>query len=269
MSIHYIKGDDEMTKVLRIEEQGKVMNITLNRPESINAINAEMMSELHETFKALQDREDIQIVVLRGEGKGFSSGGDIKEMLSNEKMSDMEGLMQTVSAIGKELYRLPQITISFIHGAAAGLGLSIALATDLIVAEKTSKIAMNFIGIGLVPDGGGHFFMKERVGTVKAKQLIWQGEVMTAEKAHALGLVDQLVDKLDESTTTAVLQKIKQAPLASMMETKRILQQSKLKELDEILALETVGQVKMRQTKDHLEGIQAFVEKRTPQFQGK
>ena len=92
---------------------------------------------------------------------------------------------------------------------------------------------------------------------------------MTAEKAHALGLVDQLVDKLDESTTTAVLQKIKQAPLASMMETKRILQQSKLKELDEILALETVGQVKMRQTKDHLEGIQAFVEKRTPQFQGK
>src|SRR5699024_12435893 len=89
--------------------------------------------------------------------------------------------------LGRALYRLPQITIATVHGAAAGLGFSLALGCDFIIAEEESKMAMNFIGIGLVPDGGGHFFLKERIGVANAKKMIWQGEVMTAKKAQSFG----------------------------------------------------------------------------------
>lgn len=249
------------------EKNERVATIIFNRPQAMNAMDLVMMEELGQCLEELHKDEAIQIVVLKGEGKAFSSGGDIKGMVQGS--FDIDEAMVLVARYIRLLYTLPKITIAQIHGAAAGLGLSTALACDFIIAEETSKIAMNFIGIGLIPDGGGHFFMEERLGAVKAKQTIWQGEVMPGTKAHRVGLVDELVAEglLDETIENRVEELLK-SPLQSMIATKNIINHSKLEKLDYVLQKETETQPLMRKTADHLEGIQAFVEKRQPNFKG-
>ncbi|MBQ0140828.1 MAG: enoyl-CoA hydratase [Kurthia sp.] len=255
-------------QTILFEKEERVATISFNRPQAMNALDLVMMEELGQVFEELHKDKEIQIVILKGEGRAFSSGGDIKGMLTGGL--DIEKAMVLVSNYIRSLYTLPMITIAQVHGAAAGLGLSTALACDFVIAEETSKIAMNFIGIGLVPDGGGHFFMQERLGAVKAKQAIWKGEVMPGTKAQKIGLVDELVAEglLDEE-----VEKFKQAllnsPIAAMIATKEIINGSKINELNDALKQETKTQPMMRKTTDHLEGIQAFVEKRQPKFTGK
>lgn len=254
-------------KTILFEQAGRVATITLNRPMSMNAINLEMMKELGDCFEELHHQHEIQVVILKGQGKAFSSGGDIKGMIQGDL--DLEEAMTLVARYMRLLYTLPKIVIAQVHGAAAGLGLSTALAADYVIAEETAKIAMNFIGIGLIPDGGGHFFMQERLGNVKAKQAIWVGEVMSGTKAQKIGLVDEIVAEgaVDEFVQSMV-QRFSHAPLKAMIETKKVLNERRLPELESILLKETEGQKKMRDTKDHMEGIRAFVEKRKPNFKG-
>ena len=165
---------------------------------------------------------------------------------------------------------MPQITIAVVHGAAAGLGLSLVLGCDYIIAEEESKIAMNFIGIGLVPDGAGHFFLKERVGVPKAKKLIWSGKVMNGNEALEKGLIDEAVaaGKAEEHGD-AFAHKLLASPIAAMIATKKILHEQKTAELENVLKMEGEAQMAMRKTADHQEGIKAFVEKRKPEFKGK
>ncbi|MFG3613262.1 enoyl-CoA hydratase [Rummeliibacillus stabekisii] len=256
---------------ITFEKNGRLAIISLNRPNAMNAMDDTMLQELAECFELLKNDGSIQVLMLKGSGKVFSAGGDIKTMLgTGEDSIDMLQAMDTISRMIRAYYKLPMITIAAVHGAAAGLGFSLALASDIIIAEENSKLAMNFIGIGLIPDGGGHFFMKERVGVPKAKQLIWEGKTLDGPSAKSLGLIDQVAEKgtaVEQAVQLA--QNLLHSPLAAMIETKRILNGHKQKELDEILALEAQGQQLMRQTSDHLEGIQAFIEKRDPHFEGK
>ncbi|WP_431027905.1 enoyl-CoA hydratase [Lysinibacillus sp. LZ02] len=258
---------DYETIKLEILERKAVL--TLNRPNAMNAMDSRMMGELADCFEALHNEKGVQVLVIKGEGKVFSAGGDVKMMVSSTDFSDFGGIMGDVSRLVRAYYTLPMITIAQIHGASAGLGFSVALGSDIVVAEESSKLAMNFIGIGLIPDGGGHFFMKERVGTPKAKQMIWEGKVLNGQEALALGLIDYNVPTgTAAATVDQIVGKLLASPIAAMIETKKILHDTKLPELEAILAGETKGQTAMRQTKDHLEGIQAFVEKRTPEFTG-
>lgn len=244
--------------------------LTLNRPHTMNAMDFTMMRELADCFEALHNEKDVQILVIKGEGKVFSAGGDVKMMVASDDLSDFGTIMDDITRLVKAYYTLPMITIAQIHGASAGLGFSLALGSDIIVAEQSSKLAMNFIGIGLIPDGAGHFFMKERLGTMKAKQMIWEGKVLDGEEALALGLIDYNVQEGTAAVTVdQLVGKLIASPLIAMIETKQILHTANLQELDLILQGESKGQVKMRQTADHLEGIKAFVEKRVPQFIGK
>lgn len=252
---------------LKIENRKAV--VTLNRPQAMNAMDFTMMRELADCFEALHKKEGVHVLVVRGEGRVFSAGGDVKKMLGSNDFSDFGGIMSDITRLVKAYYTLPMVTIAQVHGAAAGLGFSLALGSDIVVAEQSSKLAMNFIGIGLVPDGGGHFFMKERLGTMKAKQAIWEGKVMNGEEAFSIGLIDYNVeDNTGSAVVDQLVGKILASPVLAMIETKQILHSAKLPELEQILAGEEAGQTKMRQTKDHLEGIQAFVEKRLPQFKG-
>ena len=175
-----------------------------------------------------------------------------------------------MSRLAKALYTLPQITIAVVHGAAAGLGFSVVLGCDFIIAEEESKLAMNFIGIGLVPDGAGHFFLKERVGVPQAKKLIWSGKVMNGPEALAKGLIDEVTAEGKAAEYgEAYAQKLLASPIASMIASKNILHAQNTTELENILEMESEAQVAMRKTADHIEGIQAFVEKRKPEFTGK
>lgn len=244
--------------------------LTLNRPNVANAMDFLMLEELADCFECLKDNPEVQILVIKGEGKIFSAGGDIKMMLTSENPGDFENIMSYVTRMILAFYQLPMITIAQIKGASAGLGFSLALGCDIIVAEDSSKLAMNFIGIGLIPDGGGHFFMKERVGSPKAKQLIWSGDVMTANEALGMGLIDHKVEDGElEPFVDQLVGKILSSPILAMIETKGILHSQKVAELTRILEQEAEGQVRMRKTEDHLEGIKAFIEKRPQQFKGK
>jgi len=258
-----------MYKTIELKKEGRLARLTLNRPESMNAMDDVMMKELGDVFEALKSDETVQVVLVNGAGRAFSAGGDVKKMADPNNPLDIGKVMVDVSRIAKGLYSLPQITIAVIHGAAAGLGFSLALGCDYIVAEEDSKLAMNFIGIGLVPDGGGHFFLKERIGIPQAKQLIWAGKVMNGNEALEKSLIDEVVpDGQAAVFGDALATKLLASPIASMIATKNILHEQKFAELENVLEMERVAQVAMRKTDDHIEGIHAFVEKRKPVFKG-
>lgn len=259
-----------MYSTIELTKEGRLARLKLNRPAAMNAMDDVMMKELADAFEALKSDTEAQVLIIQGEGKVFSAGGDIKKMVDPESPMDIGKVMVDVSRLAKGLYELPQITIAAIHGASAGLGFSMALGCDVILAEENSKLAMNFIGIGLVPDGAGHFFLKERIGVPQAKQLIWAGEVMNTQTALAKGLVDQVIpDGAVGQASEALAQKFLGAPIAAMLASKKILHAQKMSELENVLRMESEQQVAMRQTEDHMEGIKAFVEKRKPEFKGK
>ena len=257
-------------KTVELEKEGRLARLTLNRPASMNAMDGVMMKELADVFESLEQDVSVQVLLIQGSGRAFSAGGDIKAMLDPDNPMEIGDIMGDVSRLAKALYTLPQMTIAVVHGAAAGLGFSLVLGCDYIIAEEDSKLAMNFIGIGLVPDGGGHFFLKERVGIPQAKSLIWSGKVMNGNEALAKGLVDEVV-AIGKSTEygNAFAHQLLASPIAAMLASKKILHDQKTKELERILELEGEAQVNMHKTADHQEGIQAFVEKRKPEFTGK
>ena len=222
-----------MYQTVELKKEGRLARLTLNRPASMNAMDGVMMKELADVFESLKNDDSVQVLLIQGAGRAFSAGGDIKAMLDPNNPMELGDVMGDVSRLASALYTLPQITIAAVHGAAAGLGLSVALACDYVVAEEESKIAMNFIGIGLVPDGGGHFFLKERVGIPKAKSLIWSGKVMNGLEAHTQGLIDEVVGEgkaygYGESLAAQLLA----SPIAAMIATKKILHEQKSKNLN-------------------------------------
>ncbi|MBN8253557.1 enoyl-CoA hydratase [Priestia flexa] len=252
-------------KVVELEMKERVAILSLNRPESLNALNIEVLQQLVQCLKEVEESQ-ADIVVLQGKGNVFSAGGDIKMMLDPNRADSFRKVMDLINEVTLRLYTLPQLTISAIHGAAAGLGLSIALASDYIIAQKDAKIAMNFIGIGLIPDGGGHFLLAKRLGNHRAKQLIWQGETLSAEKAYKIGIIDEIKEgdlaKHVEDYVSYWLKK----PALALKETKRIFVETSIEELKTVLQLEKRSQFSMSQSDDHQEGIEAFLAKRLPVF---
>lgn len=257
------------TDTVILKVNGRVATLEMNRPEAMNALNNEMIKGLVVKLKEISESDEIDLVVLSGNGKAFSAGGDIKSMLDLNDENDFFSIMDAINELVVTLYSMPMLTISAVSGAAAGLGLSLALATDYVVADSESKLAMNFIGIGLIPDGGSHFFLEKRLGEVKAKKLIWEGKVLSAATALETGLIDEVAEGNLAARVDLKIAEWLQSPVQAMIKTKKILSDSNRAQLLKILELEKHGQRKMRQTKDHLEGIQAFVEKRKPNFTGK
>lgn len=260
---------DFVTDTVNLQIDGRVATVEMNRPESLNALNFEMLKGLLAVMKEVSHMDEVDIVVLKGNGRAFSSGGDIKTMLLEANESDFSSVMDCINELVVTLYSMPKLTISAVTGAAAGLGFSLALATDYILAEKSSKLAMNFIGIGLIPDGGSHFFLQQRIGEDKAKQLIWEGKILSGDEALQIGLIHEVAEVELSTAVKSKLSKWLNSPTEAMIKTKKILADKNRPLLLKVLELEKLGQHKMRQTEDHLEGIQAFIEKRNPVFKGK
>lgn len=267
MNIHLLDRSGKMAKVTLSRKDG-ISNIMLDRPESYNALDLETLTTLEEIITDVANNDD-QIVMLTGAGKAFCAGGDINMMTQVESAEQFEELMDTIANITMKLYTLPKIVVTAVNGSAAGLGLSIALASDYIVANEEAKFGMLFAGIGLIPDGGGHFFLKERLGVHQAKQFIWSLKQVQAKQAQKMGLVDIVTEEKAETTAIEIAQKVKMSPFQAIIRSKMILHDANVEQLKAYLEAEKSGQVAMSVTEDHEEGVQAFLEKRIPKFKSR
>ncbi|WP_100011394.1 enoyl-CoA hydratase [Lentibacillus sediminis] len=255
-----------MSKI-EYESRDGISYIYLNRPERYNALDAGMLEELLANLNEAEKSED-RVIVLTGRGKAFSAGGDMA-MLKEFADKDMfDEIMNTIEKITLKLYLMPKIVISAVNGSAAGLGLSLALTADYVIAEPEAKLGMLFIGIGLHPDGGGHFLLQERVGTVKAKQFIWEGTKVGGMEAKNIGIADIVAERPALEEAEKIGQKLLRSPLQAILKTKMLYHTGRQAELQATLEAEQANQWELRNTADHQEGVQAFLEKRKPVFRG-
>lgn len=255
-----------MEKVKLTRENG-VSIITFNRPESYNALDDETLLQLATHLEEIKNNDD-KVVILTGEGKAFSSGGDINMMQRMSTPEQFNDLMDTVTKVAMDLYLMPKIVISAVNGSAAGLGLSVALNADYIVANNEARFGVLFAGIGLIPDCGAHFLLEQRLGVHKAKQFMWSLEQVAGEEAKQYGFVDVMTDGDALDAAKQLAAKLSASPLLALIETKLLLHGQKADILRDTLEKEKVGQMKMRGTKDHAEGVEAFLAKRRPNFIG-
>jgi len=258
--------ETEANNHLLIQVEDGVMHITLNRPDSLNAFSPEMMVGLKEAISKAGSDDAIRVVTLSGAGRSFCAGGDVKTMGS-------AGAMETYQHIGKlnelilSMKNLEKPIIACIHGFAAGAGFNLALACDLILAAENSEFVMSFSQVGLVSDGGGSYFLPKLIGPYQAKELLFSANSITVDHAHSLGIVNHVYPEEEfEKEVQIFADGIANGPITAFGFIKKLVDQSSTASLAEILEQERITQATVVSTNDHKEGVQAFKEKRRPDF---
>jgi 2-(1,2-epoxy-1,2-dihydrophenyl)acetyl-CoA isomerase len=255
------------------EQSGAIGRLTLNRPDSLNAWTPELGLELRTIIERDAADESVRAVLITGAGRGFSSGADLKagfEPAPDDGMPDIRKELHDVyhPAIAG-VRRLEKPVVAAVNGPAVGIGCSLALACDLIMAAESAFFGLAFVNIGLMPDGGSTAFVPPAVGRARAFQMALLGERIPAPQALEWGLVnwvhpdDRLMDEAD-----ALVEKLAAGPTRSYAASKRALNRFIYGDLDAQLDLEAELQHALGRTKDFLEGTVAFVEKRAPAFTG-
>ncbi|MCF6408952.1 enoyl-CoA hydratase-related protein [Pseudalkalibacillus salsuginis] len=245
---------------IRIEFKDQIIHIELNRPHVLNAMNVELIEQLNEKLVSVTDHES-KIILVFGAGAGFSSGGDITSMNEDISETRFTEIMEQVKEMIVKVYTLPKVVISAVHGPAAGLGFSLSLASDYIVASEDASFGLNFIKIGLVADGGCHYLLKNKLGDQVAKQAILNGRTFNAEEAFQLGLIDKVVADQPFTHAEEIAKQFLKQPIEALIETKMIFNSLNVTELIKTLDMENVAQGKMRKTLEHQRRIQAFLNK--------
>ncbi len=262
-------------ETLQVETTDSICTITLNRPESLNSINDAMTAELAKLLRQLQRDDAVRCVVLTGSGRAFCSGqdlGDLKKRYADPKYTPQlgEDLRKRYNPVILGLRDLEKPVIAAINGVAAGAGCSFALACDLRIASDKAKLIEVFINVGLVPDSGSTFFLPRLTSLCKAMELCFTGEPISAAEALSLGLVNKVVPADDlAKATKEFAARLAKLPTKAIGLTKRLFYRSLNTDLDGMLDAEAFAQHTAALTADHREGVQAFFEKRTANFQGK
>jgi 2-(1,2-epoxy-1,2-dihydrophenyl)acetyl-CoA isomerase len=260
---------------LLYEQHDGIVTLTLNRPDSLNAMNEAMMGEIERTLIALEADPAVRVVVLTGAGRAFSSGGDQKRGGADVPPAFFEGdpggaLIERLNRCILRMQRLPTPIIGSINGVAAGAGLNIALATDLRIASDTARFGEVFARVGLVPDGGGTYFLPRLVGTARAMEMILLADIIDAQEALRIGLVNRVVpaDQLAQETLKLAT-RLAQGPTVAYGLAKTGLYQGLGMSLEDVLNMEARNQAIAARTPDRAEGVAAFLEKRPPRFTGR
>jgi 2-(1,2-epoxy-1,2-dihydrophenyl)acetyl-CoA isomerase len=258
------------------DKHDSIVTLTLNRPETLNAMNVAMMADFERLLGDIETDNNVRAVVLTGAGRAFSSGGDQKRQQQTEgyeKLFDGDPggtLIERLNRCVLRLQRLPKPVIGCINGVAVGAGCNLALATDLRIASEAARFGEVFTRVGLVPDGGGTYFLPRLVGTAKAMELIMLADIIEAQDALRAGLVNWVVpaDKLSEETQKLATH-LAQGPTMAYGLAKTGLYQGLQMSLEDVLNMEACHQAIAARTQDRAEGVAAFREKRPPRFIGR
>ncbi|ASN06109.1 enoyl-CoA hydratase/isomerase family protein [Virgibacillus necropolis] len=256
-------------KSLLVERKESTYIIRLNEPNKRNALVMEMRIELNEALEQAEQDEKVKCIILTGEGKAFSAGGDLSAL---QGMKPLEGRrrLQASHPLIMKMLEVEKPIIAAVNGAAAGAGFSLTLLCDLIVASDQAFFVQSFVNVGLIPDFAAMHFLPALIGTQQAKELMFLGDRISANEAKQLGIVNRIVpaNELLEETMVIAERLTKKSPISIGM-TKKIMNQHLNRNLKTLLELEAQGQDICFQTEDFTEGVKAFFEKREPNFKGR
>jgi len=259
-----------MTDVVLSEKIDRTALITINRPEARNSLTRSVTERLAAAVNDAANDASVRCIVITGAGGHFCAGADIRNTLAEDPdaLEHLDQYLDRYHAIIKAIVRAPKPTVASLDGAAVGFGADIALACDLRVATTAAYIQEKFVNIGLMPDGGGTFWLPRLVGTARALKAVMLSEKLEAKTLDELGLLVACVPQAELRTATmALAKKIENGPPLAYAEMKRAIYAS-WGDLDAALAREREGQIKLLKTNDMMEGVMAWAQKRDPNFTG-
>jgi 2-(1,2-epoxy-1,2-dihydrophenyl)acetyl-CoA isomerase len=255
-----------------VVQDGGVLNVTMNRPEVLNAFNALMLHEMIEVIETASQDKEVRCLVIAGAGHAFGSGQDLSLFVDEDakaEVPDMLEHLQHYHRLVHLIHDMPKPVIAAIHGVAAGISLNIALACDLRIAADNARFIVAFARIGLVPDAGGAYFLPRLVGLAKALEMALLADEVSAVEAERLGLINRCVPLAEfEDETRALAQRLAVGPTRAYGYIKELIYSALDLDLPAVHDLESKFQKAALETEDHREGVNAFLQKRRPKYSG-
>ncbi len=257
-----------MEPVLLVEREGGVATLSMNRPKTMNALDPELLAALGDGLREVATDTSIRAVVLTGKGGAFSSGADLKDALRDlESGGDLGVRLAKFHAVIHAIVDAPKPVIAALRGAAVGFGADLALACDLRVMSEDAYIQEKFVAIGLMPDGGGTFWLSRLIGVGRALEYLLLGTRIDAKLALSLGLASRVVDN-ELGEAQAIAHSLAAGPPLALAAIKRAVRDAN-SSIDDALAREKQGQTALLRSQDFHEGVAAWTEKRAARFSGK
>ena len=253
---------------VRLEKNNNIGRIHFYHPKG-NSLPSALLKQLVQTFQAADKDPEIRVIILESQGKAFCAGQDLGEAIAEDGPTLRDIVAKHYNPIIKAIRELPKPVIAAVNGVAAGAGANIALACDIVVAHEKAAFVQAFSKIGLIPDSGGTFTLPRLVGFQHASALMMTGDKVPAAQAQRMGMVYQVFpDERYEGEVAALALRMAQMPTKGLALTKRALNAAATNDLNTQLDLEEALQTKAGKTYDFNEGVQAFLEKRAPEFKG-
>jgi 2-(1,2-epoxy-1,2-dihydrophenyl)acetyl-CoA isomerase len=266
---------DVQLETVNVRVRDGAATIELNRPQALNAWNAQLGADLLSALRDAAEDERVRAIVLTGAGRGFSSGADLRDISGGAHTADgrpdvYTTLTERYHPIMKLIREVPKPVLAAVNGPAVGIGCSLALCCDLIMAAESAYFLLAFVNIGLVPDGGSSLFVPSRVGLARASELAMLGERLPAPRALEWGLINRVVpDASLQEEAAALAARLASGPTRSYAGSKRQLNNWVYARMDEQLELEARLQQESAGSEDFIEGVTAFTEKREARFSGR
>lgn len=253
---------------IRYERRAALAIVTLDRPERLNALTVEMREQLGTLFEQAARDGGVRAVLLQASGKAFCASGDVTKMGEFTPASGRD-LLKLAHRMVRNLANIEKPVVAAVRGAVAGMGWSMALACDMVIASETARFSQVFRNVGLVPDGGAIYFLTQHLGALRAKELVYSGRRIDANEALTLGLVNRVV--ADDALEAAALEQateLASGPTFALGIAKKMFKLMHQPDLETLLDAEAWAQGLALLSDDHKEGARAFLEKRKPQFTG-